>query len=97
MLQVYNRKIKYLRNLISRGSKTTFYHKKFSYQTTFSKGTFFNLHAFFVSNTFISNARLQLAKNQANAKQNPEVEILLFENYSGFSSTLSSRYNKTYP
>ena len=28
MLQVYNREIKYPRNLTSGGSKTTFYHKK---------------------------------------------------------------------
>ena len=31
MLQVYNYEIKYPRNLISGGSKTTFYHKKNSY------------------------------------------------------------------
>ena len=37
----------------------------------------------------ISNARLKLAKNQANAKQQPEAELLLFENYSHTSSTLS--------
>ena len=35
------------------------------------------LHAF-----LISNARLKLAKNQANAKQHPEAEHLLFENHS---------------
>ena len=54
------------------------------------------LHAFFISNTFISNARLKLAKNQANAKQHPEVELLLFENYSHSSYTLSSINNLTY-
>ena len=54
------------------------------------------VHAFFISNTFISNARLKLAKNQANAKQHLEPEFLLFENYSHCSSTLSSRNNKTY-
>ena len=37
----------------------------------------------------ISNARLNLAKNQANAKQQPEAELLLFENYSHALSTLS--------
>ena len=37
------------------------------------------LHVFFINNTFISNARLKLAKNQANAKQNPEAELLLFK------------------
>ena len=39
---------------------------------------------------FISNARLKLAKNLANAKQDPEAELLLFENYSNSSFTLSS-------
>ena len=39
------------------------------------------LHAFFISNTFISNARLKLAKNPANATQYPEAELLLFQNY----------------
>ena len=33
------------------------------------------IHAFFISNNFISNARLELAKNQANAKQHPEAEL----------------------
>ena len=32
---------------------------------------------FFISNTFISNARLKLAKNQAKAKQQAEAELLL--------------------
>ena len=33
-----------------------------------------------------------MAKNQANAKQHPEAELKLFENYSPhFSSTLSSK------
>ena len=34
-----------------------------------------------------------MAKNQANAKQHPEAEILLFENFSHFSYTLSSKNN----
>ena len=34
------------------------------------------LHAFFISNAFISNARLKLAKNSAKAKQHPETELL---------------------
>ena len=51
---------------------------------------------FFKSNTFISNARLKLAKNQANAKEDPEAELLLFENYLRSSSMLSSKNNKTY-
>ena len=49
------------------------------------------LHAFFISNTFISNGMLKSPKNQANAKQHPEAELLLFENYSHSSPTLSSK------
>ena len=49
---------------------------------------------FFLSNTFISNARLALAKNQA--KQHPEDEILLFENHSLSSSMLSSKIDSRY-
>ena len=51
---------------------------------------------FFISNTSVSNARLKLAKNQANAKQYPETELLLFENYSHSQSTLLSKDNGTY-
>ena len=40
------------------------------------------IHAFFISNAFISNAGLKLPKNQADVKQHPEAELLLFENYS---------------
>ena len=50
---------------------------------------------FLISNTFISNARLKFAKNQANAKQHPEAELLLFENYSYSSSTLSSKNSRS--
>ena len=39
-------------------------------------------HAFLEANTFIGNARLKLAKNQANAKQYPEAKLLLPGNYS---------------
>ena len=48
------------------------------------------------SNTFISNSRLKLAKNQANDKQHPEADLFLFENHSHSSSTLSSKNNWTY-
>ena len=51
---------------------------------------------FFISNTFISNATLKLAKNQANAKQNLEAELLQFKNYSHSSYTLSSKNDGTY-
>ena len=39
---------------------------------------------------------MKLAKNQTKAKQQPEAEIFLFENYSLSSSTLSSKKNKRY-
>ena len=55
-----------------------------------------NIHAFFIHNTFISNARLKLAKNQANAKQHPEVQLLLLDIYADSSHTLSSRNNGRY-
>ena len=55
-----------------------------------------NYTLLFKSSTDISNARLKLAKNHANAKENPEAELLLFENYSHSSSTLSSNNNRTY-
>ena len=51
---------------------------------------------FYISNTLISNARLKLAKNQANAKEHQEAELLLLENYSYISSALSSKNNRTY-
>ena len=54
------------------------------------------IHACFISNTFISKARLKLAKYQANAKQYPEVELLLFENYSHSLYTLSFKNNRKY-
>ena len=51
---------------------------------------------FFISITFTSNTRLKLAKNQANAKQYLEAELLLFENHSHSSSILLSKNNSTY-
>ena len=44
----------------------------------------------------MSNARLKLAKDQANANQHPEAELLLYENYLHSSSKLSSRNNGAY-
>ena len=51
---------------------------------------------FFISNTFISNAKLKLAKNQAKPKQNSEADLLLFENYAFSSPTLLSKNNRKY-
>ena len=52
--------------------------------------------AFLISNTFTSIVSLKLPKNQANAKQHPETELLVFENYSLSSFALSSKSNRTY-
>ena len=49
---------------------------------------------FFISNTFVSNTRLKLAKNQAKAKSHPETELLQFENYSLSSIMLSYKNNR---
>ena len=46
---------------------------------------------FLISNIFISNTRLKLAKNQAKVKQHTEAELLLSENYSLCSPTLHSK------
>ena len=54
------------------------------------------IHALFITKTFMSNARVKLANNQAKAKQYSEAELLSFENYSHSSSTLSSNYNRIY-
>ena len=37
---------------------------------------------FFLSNTFLSNARLKFSNNQANPKQQREAELIIFGNYS---------------
>ena len=39
---------------------------------------------------------LEIDKKSSNAKQNPEAKLLLFENYSASSSTLSSKSNRRY-
>ena len=42
----------------------------------------------------MNNSRLQQAKNQTNAKQHSQAELLLFEDYSQSSSTSSSKNNR---
>ena len=51
------------------------------------------LYTFFISNTFISNTSLKFAKCQAKIKQQPEAELLLFENYTLSSFMLLSKTN----
>ena len=55
-----------------------------------------NYTILFISNTFLSNTSLKLAKNQAKDKQKHETELLLFENYTLSSPMLSSKINKRY-
>ena len=57
---------------------------------------FTKIHAFFISKTLISKARLKLAKNYAKAKQHSEAKLLQLENYSLFSSMLSSKNRRYY-
>ena len=49
-------------------------------QYRISTETLFNIHAFFVSGTLISNARLKLAITQANAKQHLRLNFCSLEN-----------------
>ena len=51
---------------------------------------------FFIRNILIGNTRLKFAKNQAKAKQHPEAERWLFENYFLSSSTLLSKNYRRY-
>ena len=44
----------------------------------------------------MSNTKVKLTKNLAKAKQHLQTELLLFENYSCSSSTLSSKNSKKY-
>ena len=56
----------------------------------------FKIQAFFISKTFMRNARLKMAKSSANAEQYLEAELSLFDNYSFSSSTLSPKNNRRY-
>ena len=61
---------------------------RFCFLFYFFSCSYVNYTLFFISNTFISNTRLKLAKNPADAKQNPEAELLVLENYSHSTFTL---------
>ena len=54
------------------------------------------LHAFLLAILLQATPGWNWQKNQAKAKQQPEAELLLFENYSLFPFTLSSKNNMTY-
>ena len=54
------------------------------------------LETFFISNTFRNNIKLKLVKNHAKPKEHPEAELLLFQDYSLFLSTLLFKNNRRY-
>ena len=54
----------------------------------------FEYMLFLISNTVRSNTRLKLVKNQANAKQHHEAELLLFEHYSHSSCENNRTYSQ---
>ena len=92
-----NRKKKHRRQKVCFQFRHSFHLVKQQYTKFLLKRIFLDFQwdtSFFrISNTFISNRRLKLAKNQAKAKQHPEIELLLFENYSLSSYILSSKTN----
>ena len=51
---------------------------------------------FFHKQHFYKQRQPETGKNQAKAKQHPEAELLLFENYLLSSSKLSSKNNRRY-
>ena len=71
-----------------------FLHNPVKYLDNFS--LIYVLHAFFYEQDFYKQHQAEIAKNQASVKQDHEAELLLFEDYSHSSSTLSSKNNRTY-
>ena len=54
------------------------------------------IYTLFLSNTFISNSSLKLAKNQAKAKQHPKAELSLFKNYLLFIHVINQQVRLLY-
>ena len=67
-----------------------------TFQFTVRKKLRFQSTRFFICNTSKSSTWLKLAKNQAKAKQHPETELMLIENYSNSSFMLSPKTNMRY-
>ena len=53
-------------------------------------------YTLFYKQHFYKQGQADIGKNQAKAKQDPEAELFLFENYSLSSSTLPSKNKKGY-
>ena len=83
-------------NLLGQSLLKPYLRQKQPYSFLKHKLSIFITHFFYKKQFFISNSRLNLAKNQANAKQYPEAELLLFENYSHSLFTLLCKNNSTY-
>ena len=69
---------------------------EFTFANAMFKRNFAELHASFMNITFISNARLKFAKNQAKGKQHYAPKLLLLENYLLSSFTSSSKNDRRY-
>ena len=54
-----------------------------------------NYTFFLYKQHFYKQYKAEIGKKLSKAKQHPEVELLLFENYSFFSSILSSKSSRT--
>ena len=83
-------------NLFAQSLLKPYLRQKQPYSFLKHKLSIFITHFFYKKQFFISNSRLNLAKNQANAKQHPEAELLLFENYSHSLFTLLCKNTSTY-
>ena len=57
------------------------------------RGVSCQMHALFIRNSYNQRQTEIDKKNQVNAKQQPDAELLLIENYSYSSSTLLSKNN----
>ena len=94
-----NKQAKYWLNLLALSVviifKTYFFatFTSTAFQFTVRKQLRFQSTRFFICSTSKSNTWLKLAKNQAKAKQHPETELMLIENYSNSSFMLSPKTN----
>ena len=99
----YNENISII-NAISSKAKTRLVNRNadhvvmrsLNWETSFLQEMSSSLMTAFAIIAIISNARLKLTKTQAQTRQHPETEPLLFENYSLSSSTLSSKNDRKY-
>ena len=97
VLWILNRQAKiFLRTTLldNKSNKPVLYLKLSSYFVYWRLATHNQYTRFFTSSIFISNSRLKLTKNQANAEQHPEAELSLFENCWNSSAENNRTYSK---